>query len=213
MKKWYLLFLLIPLVFLTSCDKDPIIDPPIEGCTEDQLEVNDECVTLSTDEWVLYNTFTNLNTLSNYQVTVSTSEDEETFDFMIQYSENITKYIDANSETYYVNDDGSCKKIVVQFGQTTEYSIDCPTANNTLFYKDLTYDMFENTGASYELKDSFIPVLSTYFETLTLQGMSITIQDNYISTMTISIIYENTVYDLHYTFSEIGNVTITLPTE
>ncbi len=215
MRKIIVLMLLSFSFILTACEKEVVIeDIP---CTDQQIEVDGECVNLTGQEIQLRTVLENTADLSNYQFDVAIVEGENTVNISMLFADNMAAIQTANQTDYYLDNAGVCEHTRVMNNVILENSYDCFTNNNFLFYKAFDYTYFKVVDGKYRLNDENYQTVEAFFQSAfpnsKLESFKMAANDTYLSEMIAELLIDGQTYLVTMTISNVDNVTIEIPTK
>ncbi len=215
MKKLIVLMLLCFSFVLTACEKEGVIeDVP---CTEQQIEVDGECIDLTGQEIQLRTVLKNTAELTNYQFDVEVIEGENNLNIIMLFDDNKAAIQTANQIDYYLDDSGVCQHTTVMNNVIFENSYDCFTNNSFLFYKGFDYTYFRVVDGKYNLNSENYQTVEAFFQNAfpnsTLESFKMATTGTLVSEMFAELLIDGQTYFVTMTISEVDNVTIEIPTK
>jgi hypothetical protein len=195
---------------LTPDHEDCEIEP--EECDDNQIEVDEECITLSGPEMQLYQSLLMMASQDNYQMDVSIqSPNDLTYTAVIAIDGTDSMYMDEGETIYYHQDGDICSETVVRWNQTTSNPIDCKTESSR-FYTAFTYEMFELVSGQFYLEETFYPVVDDMVHTIdpdaSLSSLSMQISPTGIDRLVVTIAWNEETYVMTYLFTGYGTTVI-----
>ena len=215
MKRIVIFALLFFAFFLSSCEKKQVIEEI--SCTNNQIEVDGECINLTGQEIQLRTIIENTSLITNYQLNVTITEGETEFDIIMMFDNNKSSITTLNQTDYYIDNLGVCEHTTVINNLIFSNSYDCFNNDTYLFFKDFDYSWFTIIDGKYNLNQENYEIIETFlkeaFPNSTIESFRISSTDSYISEMTAELLIDDQTYIIKMNISLIDNIVIEIPEE
>ena len=214
MKKLSVLILLIIMIFLSSCKKEPVIEDVIP-CTDIQIEVDGECIDLTGQQIQLRNVLENTQEITNYELLVTITENEIQYEIMMMFDDNKSAIQTLNQIDYYTDYFGVCEHLTVMNEVIIISSADCNTDDTYLFFKNFDYTWFSVIDGRYSLnQENYTDIEEFFLETFpssSLESFTMSATEAFIADMILELSIDDEIYIIELVISSIDQVDLALP--
>jgi|GEM_PF-3087647 len=183
------------------------------GCSDNELEVGDECILLTSDQWRLYNALADSIELTNLTMLIDIVEGDMTAYATLKLDGTSTMYEDANETVTVVQADETCTVYVEEFGSIEASVATCPD-QPYLFFRDFTYDMFTSEDTVFYLNESDFSLLDAFvgaFETAVIDEFILQADDDQITQMELLMTADGEPVQILFEITDVNQTVIDIP--